>query len=91
MKMSLILVVRWLVTSTVLDLFKEFGASELADPTFRFRRQHMEMVSVWMGFITADSEGNGPFIWNFSQRCCLGLPFMITLITLAGAQCTGLV
>ena len=39
------------VTSTVLDLFKEFDESESTHPTFRFWRQYMEMVSILMGFI----------------------------------------
>ena len=46
------------VTSTVLDLLKEFDESESAYPTFKFWRQYMKMVSILMGFVRADREGN---------------------------------
>ena len=48
------------IISPVLDLLKEFDESETAHPTFKYWRQYMEMISILMGFIRADREGNWP-------------------------------
>lgn len=42
----------------VLGLLKEFDKSQSQNPTFKYWRQYMDMVSILMGFIRADREGN---------------------------------
>lgn len=56
------------VTSTVLDLPKKFDESESVHPTFKFWRQYMEMVSILMGFIRADREGNWALHLEFFSK-----------------------
>lgn len=42
----------------VIGLLQEFDESQSGQPTFKYWRQYMEMVSILMGFIRAEREGN---------------------------------